>query len=250
MMLPGRPPQLLSAGDVCLLGCTAYTIASDPALPPLDGQPFYGAGCDTARLGGDETVSIGGTVTFAPGHADFLLGMLPDFLFVPRSSAASGAISTILGLMDDEAKRDIIGSGIVSARLADVLLVEAIRAYAGSVGQVEIGWLGALSDPRLGRVLRVIHGDIAQPWTVARLAGVAGMSRAAFSAAFTRRVGQPPLAYVRAWRLTIARVAVARGDDTVASIAGQVGYTSQSAFGHAFKRAFGRPPKAHAFRSS
>ncbi len=107
--------------------------------------------------------------------------------------------------------------------------------YAASGEQVEIGWLGALSDRRLGRVLRVIHGDIAQPWTVAQLAGVAGMSRAAFSAEFTRRVGQPPLAYVRAWRLTIARAALARGDGTVASIAGRVGYASQSAFGHAFR---------------
>lgn len=244
---PARAPQLMSAGDVCLLGRTAYTVASDPEVPPLDGQTFYGAGCgDVARLGGDETIAIGGTVTFDPGNVNFLLDMLPDFLFVPRSSAASGAIATILGLMNDEVEHDIIGSEIVNARLADVLLVEAIRAYARSIEQVEIGWLGALSDPRLGRVLRLIHGDVAQPWTVAQLANVAGMSRAAFSAEFTRRVGQPPLAYVRAWRLTIARAALARGDETVASIARKVGYTSQSAFSHAFRSAFGSPPKAHA----
>jgi AraC-like DNA-binding protein len=246
MMLPGRAPQLMSAGDVCLLGRTAYAVASDPELPPLDGQTFFGADCNAARLGGDETVAIGGTVSFDQGNADFLLGMLPDFLFVSRSSAASGAMATILGLMDGEVERDIIGSEIVSARLADVLLVEAIRAYAGSVEQLEIGWLRALSDPRLGRVLRVIHGGIAQPWTVARLASVAGMSRAAFSAEFTRRVGLPPLSYVRAWRLTIARAALAHGDETVASIARKVGYTSQSAFGHAYRCAFGSPPKAHA----
>lgn len=247
MMLPRRAPHLMSAGDVCLLGHTTYAVASDPEAPTLDGQAFYGVpGCDSARLGGDDTVALGGTVTFAPANADFLLRMLPDFLFVPRSAAASGAMATILGLMNGEVERDIIGSEIVSTRLADVLLVEAIRAYAGSVEQVEIGWLGALSDTRLGRVLRVIHGDIAQPWTVAQLAGVAGMSRAAFSAEFTRRVGQPPLAYVRAWRLTIARAALARGDETVASIASKVGYTSQSAFGHAFRCAFGSPPKAHA----
>jgi len=246
MMLPGRVPQLMSAGDVCLLGRTAYVVASDPEAPPLDGQTFYGApGCDSARLGGDDTVGLGGTVTFSPGNADFLLGMLPDFLFVPGSSAGSGTMATILGLMNGEVGRDIIGGEIVSARLADVLLVEAIRAFAGSIEQVEIGWLGALSDPRLGRVLRVIHGSIAQPWSVAQLAGVAGMSRAGFSAEFTRRVGQSPLAYVRAWRLTIARAALARGDETVASIASKVGYTSQSAFGHAFRRAFGSPPKAH-----
>ncbi|QND44701.1 AraC family transcriptional regulator (plasmid) [Rhizobium lusitanum] len=242
---PAQAPQRMSAGDVCLLGRVAYAIASDPEVPPNDGQALYDAGGDVARLGGDETIAIGGTVTFDPGNSDFLLDMLPDFLLVPRSSAASGAIATILGLMNDEIERDIIGSEIVSARLADVLLVEAIRAYAGSIEQVEIGWLGALLEPRLGRVLRVIHGDVSQPWTVAQLAGVAGMSRAAFSAEFTRRVGQPPLAYVRAWRLTIARAALIQGDETVASIARKVGYTSQSAFGHAFRSTFGSPPKAH-----
>lgn len=246
ILLPGRSPQIMCAGDVCLLGRTAYVVASDPEQTPVDGQAFYGApGCDVVRLGGDDTVGLGGSVTFAAENADFLLDMLPDFLFVPRSSDASGAMATILSLMNSEIERDIIGSEIVSSRLADVLLIEAIRAYSGGVAQVETGWLGALSDPRLGRALRAIHDDVAQPWTVAQLAGEAGMSRAAFSAEFTLRVGQPPLAYLRAWRLNIARAALTGGNATVASIASKVGYTSQSAFGYAFRRAFGSPPKAH-----
>ena len=81
---------------------------------------------------------------------------------------------------------------------------------------------------------------------MARLASVAGMSRAAFSAEFTRRVGQTPLGYVRAWRLTIARAALVRGDADVASVASKVGYTSRSAFGHVFRCAFGTSPKAGA----
>ena len=43
MMLPGCAPQLMSEGDICLLGRTTYAIASDPELPPLDGQTFYSA---------------------------------------------------------------------------------------------------------------------------------------------------------------------------------------------------------------
>ena len=245
MLLPSREPQFMQAGDVCLLGRTPYVVASDPAQTPIDGQVFYGAsGCDVARFGGDDTIGIGGTVTFAADNADFLLEMLPDFLLVSRTTPGSGAIATILNLMNDEIQRNRIGGEVVSSRLADVLLVEAIRAYASQSEQVAIGWFGALSDPRLGRVLHAIHEDVSRPWTVAGLASVAGMSRAAFSAAFTRRVGQPPLTYLRAWRLTIARAALARGDATVATIARKVGYESQSAFGHAFKREFGSPPKA------
>ncbi len=245
LMQPEHDPQPMSAGDVCLIGRTPYAVASDPALSPVDGQSFYGMpGRDVVRLGGNDTVMIGGSVAFAQGNADFLLDMLPDFLLVPRCSAASNAVATILGLLNDEVERANLGNEIVTARLADVLLVEAIRAHVTSREAAEIGWLGALSDPRLGRALRAIHGDIAEPWTVARLATVANMSRAAFSAQFTRRVGQSPLAYVRAWRLTLARAALVRRDGDVASIASKVGYTSQSAFGHAFRRAFGTSPGA------
>ena len=247
MLLPGCAPQLLREGDVCLLGRTAYAVASHPDEPPIDGQAFYLAGCDVARLGGDDTIGIGGTVTFTAGSADFLLNMLPEYMVVPQSSPASNAVATILALMNSEIERKMTGSDIVSARLADVLLVEAIRAYAGDVVAAKIGWLGALSDPRIGRALRAVHNDVAQPWTVAQLAEVAGMSRPAFSAEFTRWVGKPPLAYLRAWRLTLARAALTRGDASVASIALSIGYSSQSAFGHAFRRAFGAPPMANAW---
>jgi len=245
LMTPGRDPQLLSAGDVCLIGRTTYAVASDPEIRLIDGRSLYDS-CDVVRLGGDDTIGIGGTVSFSPGNADFLLDTLPNFLLVPRLSAASDAVTTILALLNGEIERGATGSQLVSARLADILVVEAIRACTEGAQDVPTGWLGALSDLRLGRALRAIHGDIAQPWTVARLASMAGMSRAAFSALFTRRVGQPPLGYVRAWRLTIARAALARGDADIARLANQLGYTSQSAFTHAFRCAFGTSPKAAA----
>ncbi|MDR0355710.1 MAG: AraC family transcriptional regulator [Deltaproteobacteria bacterium] len=246
MTLPGREPQLLREGDACLIGRAEYVVASDPEMTPINGQTFYGANCDAARFGGDDTIGIGGSVTFSSSNADFLLDRLPQFLVVPRSSPASETIATILALASKEKEREIMGSEVVRARLADVLVVEAIRACAEFAEQADIGWLGAVSDLRLGRALRAIHEDVARPWTAAQLAKVAGMSRAAFSAEFTRRIGQPPLSYLRAWRLAIARAALKRDDATVAIVANKVGYASQSAFAHAFRRAFGRSPKAEA----
>lgn len=242
MMLRNSEPHLLSEGDVCVLGRSAYIVASHPEEAPIDGPAFYAAGCDIARLGGDDIIGIGGSVTFTAGSADFLLDMLPECMVVSQSSPASGAVATILSLLNSEAERALIGKEIVSARLADVLLVEAIRAYAKGVEAASGGWLGTLSDPRIGRALHAFHADVAQPWTVAQLAGVAGMSRAAFSAEFTRRVGQPPLTYVRTWRLTLARAALMRREANVANISAEVGYSSQSAFGHAFRRMFGVSP--------
>ncbi|MBZ4691026.1 MAG: AraC family transcriptional regulator [Cereibacter sp.] len=244
MLLPGRAPQSMQAGDVCLIGFTGYTVASDPALIPVDGQRLYEeAGCDVVRIGGEETVGIGGTVTFAGPNADFLLDMLPDFMIVSRRASGSGAISTILSLLSEEIARESIGSGIVSARLADVLLVETFRASIAQAEATEPGWLGALLDPRMGRALRALHADVAHTWTVADLARVAGMSRAAFSAEFTRRIGRPPLSYLRAWRLALARKALSGGEASVADVADMVGYRSPGAFAQAFRRAFGTSPR-------
>ncbi|MBR1224415.1 AraC family transcriptional regulator [Bradyrhizobium sp. AUGA SZCCT0042] len=245
LMLPDRDPQPMSKGDVCLIGRTGYAVASNPTLPPVDGARLFDElGSDVLRLGGNDTVMLGGGVTFAPGNPVFLLDMLPAFLLVPGRSDGAGAVANILALLNDEAERADLGNELVSARLADVLLIEAIRVHAGNADATGVGWLGALTDRRIGRALQSIHADIAQPWTTARLAGIAGMSRAAFCAEFARRVGKAPLSYVRAWRLTLARAALARGGSDVARVAAEVGYTSQSAFGHAFRRAFGTSPKS------
>jgi AraC-like DNA-binding protein len=242
ILLPGQAPRLLAEGDVCVLGRTAYTIASEPEAAPIDGPSVYAAGCDVARLGGDDTIAIGGTVTFTTSAADYLLATLPEYMLVPRTTPGSGAVTNVLDLLNNEFERDAMGRGIVTARLGDVLLVEAIRTYADSTGSDQIGWLGASSDQRLGRVLRAVHADVAKPWTVAQLAGVAGMSRAAFSAEFSRRVGQPPLAYLRSWRLTLARATLSRSDVNVSDVASSVGYSSQSAFTYAYRRQFGVLP--------
>lgn len=247
MLLPGRAPQRMVAGDVCVLGCTPYTVASDPGLAPADGAAMFAAsGRDTVCVGGSETVGVGGSVTFSGANASFLLAMLPDFMLVSGSAPASGAIAAVLALMAREGDGETLGGDVVGHRLADVLLVEAIRIYAAGAARDGTGWLGALADPRMGRALHAIHRDIAHPWTVATLADVAGMSRAAFAAAFAARVGQSPLAYVRTWRLTVARAALMRGDTTVERVADTVGYASQSAFAHAFRRTFGVSPGASA----
>jgi len=244
MVLPGCHPQHMQAGDVCLIGRTGYVIASDPALTPGDGPALYAAAeSDVLRIDGEDVVGIGGSVSFAGQNAGFFLNMLPDFMVIPRSASSSGVISTVLMLMEKELERDAFGSGLITARLADILLVEAIRDRADREGRAGMGWLGALLDPRLGRALEALHGDVSHAWTVSEFARVAGMSRAAFSAEFAKSMGHPPMTYLRKWRLALAQTALRRGDKSVGEVARMVGYTSPSAFSQAFRHAFGRSPK-------
>jgi AraC-like DNA-binding protein len=246
MLTPGERRCLMTKGDVCLIGRTSYVVASDPELEPQDGAPLYpDGGSDVARLGsGDGVVAIGGSIAFCEENGDFLLDMLPGFLLVGREASASGSIAGVLDLISKEILRDAMGTDIVAAHLADVLVVEALRALSTDGDRGRMGWLGAISDPRLGRALRAVHRNVAAAWTVAALAEIAGMSRAAFSAKFTEQVGVPPLAYLRYWRLTLARTLLLKGTDSVDELARSVGYTSQSAFGNAYRRAFGTSPRS------
>lgn len=243
-----QSPRQLGTGDVALIGRTGYIVADDPATPPVDGRQFYTNGREHLRIGGSDTVLIGGGVAFARGTADFMLDMLPAFLIVERASGSASAVSAILDMLDLEAHHARPGSEAVNARLAELLVIEAIRFQILTAGKDQTGWLAALADLRLGRALSAFHADVARPWTVAQLAEIAGMSRAAFAAAFASMSGYAPNAYLRAWRLTLARKRLLSGA-SIAATAAEVGYTSQSAFSQAYRRTFGTSPGSERRRS-
>jgi transcriptional regulator GlxA family with amidase domain len=105
------------------------------------------------------------------------------------------------------------------------------------------GWYTALADPVIGATLRDIHSDPAEPWTVVGMAAAVGLSRAAFSRRFREAVGEPPMAYVKRWRLTLAADHLADSDLSVGRVAALVGYQSPFTFSAAFKAHFGVSPR-------
>lgn len=240
----GAPAQAMAPGDVFLIGAVDYAVASGPDVDLVDGTSLYANPADdVVRIGGGDTVMLGGGVAFADEQARFLFDMLPTFMKVERGSPSAAAVAGALHLLDQEVGRNRLGGSLVAARLAEILLVEALRAYVTDRGGDTEGWLGALGEPAIGESLRLMHGAVDHPWTVAELARRVGMSRSAFALRFKERVGKPPLEYLAHWRLTLARRLLSEGRSTVGEVAAQVGYASESAFGHAFRRAFGRSPR-------
>jgi AraC-like DNA-binding protein len=77
---------------------------------------------------------------------------------------------------------------------------------------------------------------------VTGLAANLGLSRPAFSRRFSEAVGEPPMAYVKRWRLSLAADHLADRDLTVGRIASLVGYQSPFTFSAAFKAHFGVSP--------
>lgn len=114
------------------------------------------------------------------------------------------------------------GSDLVMARLSDALLIRALRHHSDAVTQP--GWLAGLRDPYVAAALAAIHADPGRPWTLAGLASAAGLSRAAFAARFTDRVGEPAMRYLLSLRMQRARTLLRDERATVAAVATQVGY--------------------------
>jgi AraC-like DNA-binding protein len=132
----------------------------------------------------------------------------------------------------------------VITRLADILVIQAIRAWIETAPAARTGWLGALHDAQIGRALALIHRDPARDWTVASLARELSMSRSAFAARFTEVAGEPAMQYVTRWRMHVALDTLQRDGATVAQLADRLGYRSEAAFARAFKRVIGKPPGA------
>lgn len=245
LLLPDHSPEALVEGDVVLLSNTRYTVASDPAVEPIDGMPLYASpGHDMVRLGtGDETALMGGGCGFADGSASFVLDALPRFLRVDRTSSTAEVVSKTLRFLRTEIGSAELGGSLVAERLAEILVVAAVRAFVATSPTTSTGWITALADPRIGKALRLLHGDVARRWTVPMLASAVGMSRSAFTQRFAERVGRPPLDYLTRWRMVLAQRKLDAGQ-TVAAVAAVVGYSSQSAFSHAFKRTLGHTPRS------
>jgi AraC-like DNA-binding protein len=88
-----------------------------------------------------------------------------------------------------------------------------------------------------------MHSAPHEPWTVARLARTAHLSRSAFALMFTRTTGQAPLEYLRHWRMNLAQ-ALLEARVPLPEVAARSGYASEVAFHRAFKRTTGRTPGA------
>ncbi|MEP6567260.1 MAG: AraC family transcriptional regulator [Mesorhizobium sp.] len=245
IILPGEQPFALGPGDTFLLAnAPAYVLANDLSMKPEDGISFFDwARSNVARHGGGETALVAGSFVFEGGNAQLLLNALPRFMHIPGSDRAATILRGSLAVLDEELDAASMGSTLMTRRMGDILLVQTLRAYVAKEGTTNMGWVGALTDRRIGAALSLIHNDPGHGWTVNELATAVGISRSGFARRFKELVGVAPLDYLTRWRMHLARDAMRRSGASVGGLAQSLGYASESAFGNAFKRVFGRSPK-------
>jgi AraC-like DNA-binding protein len=245
-----QPSIRLMPGDMVLLPAgTAHTLASGPGART---EPFDHLAAEQAlAVGGELTIGTGTAQTrllCASYHQDPavttpLLTLLPDVLHIPASRANPGLDAT-LRLLSYELGQPQPGAAAVLNRLVDILLVQILRIWLTTSASPArpASWLSALTDPVAGAALATLHTQPERPWTVDALAAGIGVSRATLARRFLAKVGESPAAYLTRWRMDLAAQRLRDTDDTAATIARSLGYTSEYAFNRAFTRHRRTPP--------
>lgn len=146
----------------------------------------------------------------------------------------------LVQLIQSEAEAQRCGSGAVLNRLGEVLIVRLLRTQLEQ-GSTAVGLLGGLADARLSRAIVAIHEAPGKPWRNEEMAETAGLSLSRFAELFLKRVGETPQAYLRRWRMLLARQDVQQGE-RIQTVARRYGYGSSEALGRAFRRQFGDSP--------
>ncbi|WP_137846037.1 AraC family transcriptional regulator [Microbacterium sp. 2FI] len=245
----GEEPHRLDAGALALVPRgIGHRVATAPGARLLGRadllpQTMLGEAFSVLRLGPIDAEAplamLCGVVAFDSPAVHDMLAVLPPVVHV--ESARHPVMAALVPLLAGELRDPRPGGEAVATRLADVLVVETVRAWLADQPESASGWLAALRDPQVGSAIAAIHRDPGHPWTLEGLARRAAMSRSGFAARFTSVVGMPAMAYVTTARMRSAHGMLTQGR-SVAAVAAAHGYGSEAAFSRAFARTTGETP--------
>ncbi|ESR22848.1 AraC family transcriptional regulator [Lutibaculum baratangense] len=182
------------------------------------------------------------SMEFELGTMHPLIELMPPFLFVCSLLGRQPEIRPLLEAMEREMTEERVGSAGILARLADVVAASVVRGWVERGCGNATGWVAALRDERLGRVLAALHREPGRDWTLAEMAATMGCSRSVFAERFAAATGTTPLRYLSALRMRLASEWIGRERMPIDLVARRLGYRSQAAFSRAYRRLTGHPP--------
>ncbi len=200
---------------------------------------------ETLEIGeeGQRTTMLCGVVRLQHPCTEYIIQSMPKMVYLESSkSSFSNWMSHTVRLIALEAEETQIGGETIMTRLADVMVVQALRHWINNDAYHRHGWLLALRDDRIGRSLSLIHRHPEKQWTLENLGREIGMSRTAFASKFKELVGQPMLQYLIKWRMNVAVMRLKEGEKISMELIEQLGYKSESAFRRTFKKVIGKNP--------
>src|SRR5699024_9636485 len=211
----GGAMHTLQSGDAALLPRGgAHAVLSGPDLPCRDITQFDAASlcsnvrdiaaCEATRRREDARLFFSGCMEFDLGSMQSLVALMPEVMRVDTLLGRNPEILPILEAMEREACSRRAGFAGVLARLAEVVSASIVRGWVECGCGDASGWIEALRDPRLGRVIAAVHRDPGRTWTVETMAAEMDTSRSVFAERFQNVTGTTPLRYVTELRMRLA----------------------------------------------
>ncbi|MEP3278637.1 MAG: AraC family transcriptional regulator [Stappiaceae bacterium] len=240
-------PVLLEQGDlIIIMRGAAHTLYCDPKTEHqavqldrvIEKSGFTGSG---ALVYGDygtdhETQLVCGHFAFSNDAHHLLIDALPSHIHIKNYGEQAGLwMESTLKVIGHEAGRGKMGSDLIALKLSEIIFAQALRTYLENIDP-GTPVLAGFADPSLSKSLSAVHREPGHPWTLEKLASLAGMSRTAFSTRFSQLMTMTPLNYITHWRMQVAREELVNSDDAIIEIAEKVGYQSEAAFSRVFKK--------------
>ncbi len=253
----------VTAGDIVVLPRgDAHTVSDGVPAIWLDPRELLASGAQqrprAIRIGegdageGQRTRIVCGFFA-CDAQADLLfLAGLPSVFKVNLRTDDTGAwLERTVQLAVDAAQQEQPGAGAVLSKLAEALLVAALRRHVPQQTDGSACWLAGARDRIVGPALARLHAQPAHRWTLAELCAQVGSSRTVLAQRFRSLLGVAPMSYLTHWRMQLAARALdGNAQRSIQRIAQDVGFASEAAFSRAFSRAFGLPPAAYRKRGS
>jgi AraC family transcriptional activator of mtrCDE len=243
----GVPFQIVTHGacaiDLIELRHSVRLEAGDVAMLP-HGNRHTVRGQPTATDGPRdlETQLIGGRFALEQPRENFVLAALPDLIVVRAAENADAVrLHRLIAAIGDELDAGRAGARAIANDLASALFMMIVRIHLDSERAVD-GLLHILGHGRAARAVQAMLGSPSRAWTLDELASHASASRASLVRMFQKSVRMAPLEFLAELRLSLARRRLAATNLSLAQIAAEIGYRSESSFSRAFRRRFGMPP--------
>ena len=189
--------------------------------------------------------------------ADFLLLRLESKLFasavyesvdndqieiVPQLKIRDPLIQQIGLTLKSELEANRLSDRLYAESMANALAVHLLRRYPTRQQKIS-DYVGGLPRHKLQQAIDYIQAHLATDVSLKAIATELGMSQYYFARLFKQSTGSSPYQYLIKCRIERAQELLLQSQQSMANIALQVGFASQSQFGRHFKRLTGVTPK-------
>jgi AraC family transcriptional regulator len=161
---------------------------------------------------------------------------------VPQLKIRDPLIQQIGLTLKSELEVNGLSDRLYAESMANALAVHLLRRYPTQKQNIQ-DYAGGLPKHKLQQAIDYIQAHLAVDVSLAAIAAELGMSQYYFARLFKQSTGYSPYQYLIKCRIERAQELLLQGQLSIANIALQVGFASQSQFGRHFKRFTGVTPK-------